>query len=77
MFPLSRAFASANENEKKHSLNILEKAKQVLTNWGTKLRSLIADGQYSGGTLRAAVDKAVIPYPSSQKPGDRSVLRVD
>ena len=77
MLPLSRAFASANENEKKHSLNILEKAKQVLTNSGTKLRSLIADSQYNGGNLRAAVDKAVIPYPSNQKPGDRSVLRVD
>jgi hypothetical protein len=77
MLPLSRVFASANENEKKHSLSILEKAKQVLKNSGTRLRSLIADSQYSGGKIRAAVDRAVIPYPSNQKPGDRDVLRVD
>jgi len=77
MLPLSTAFASANENEKKHSLNILEKARKVLMNSGTKLRSLVADSQYSGGNLRAAVVKAVIPYPSNQKPGDRNVLRVD
>jgi transposase len=49
----------------------------VLTNSGTKLRSLIAEGQYSGGNLRAAVDSTVIPYPTNQKRGDRSVLRVD
>jgi hypothetical protein len=49
MLPLSTVFASANENEKKYSLNILGKAKQVLTNSGTKLRSLVADSQYSGG----------------------------
>jgi hypothetical protein len=44
---------------------------------GTKLRSLIADSQHSGGNLRAAVDSTVIPNPTNQKPGDRNVLRVD
>jgi len=61
MLPLSRLFASANQNEKKHSLAILEKAKNVLKSSGAKLRSLIADSQYSDGKIRAAVDKAVIP----------------
>jgi hypothetical protein len=77
MLPLSCLFASANDNEKKHSLTLLERAKQVLKNSGAKLRSLIADSQYSDGKIRAAVGKAVIPYPSNQKRGDRNVLRVD
>jgi hypothetical protein len=77
MLPLSCLFASANDNEKKHSLVILEKAKQVLKSSGARLRSLIADSQYSDGKIRAAAEKAVIPYPANQKPGDRNVLRVD
>jgi hypothetical protein len=77
MLPLSSMFASANDNEKKHSLTLLEGAKQVLKGSGARLRSLIADSQYSDGKIRAAVDNAVIPYPSNQKPGDRGVLRVD
>jgi hypothetical protein len=54
MLPLSSLFASANQNEKKHSLTILEKAKQVLKNSGTKLRSVIADSQYSDNKIRMA-----------------------
>jgi transposase len=77
MLPLSCLFASANDNEKKHSMALLEGAKQVLKNSGSKLRSLIADSQYSDDKIRAAVDLAVIPHPANQKPGDRSVLRVD
>lgn len=77
MLPLSSLFASANQNEKKHSLTILEKAKQVLKNSGAKLRSVIADSQYSDAKLRMAAGKAVIPYPSNQKPEDRNLLRVD
>jgi hypothetical protein len=77
MLPLSCLVASANQNEKKHSLTILEKAKQVLKRSGVRLRSLIADSQYSDGKIRAAVDKAVIPYPANQKPHARDVLRVD
>jgi len=77
MLPLSRTFASANDNEKKHSLTILEKAVSLLKNSGAKLRSLIADSQYSDGKIRAAVDKAVIPYPSNQKRGVSDILRVD
>jgi transposase len=77
MLPLSRLFASANQNEKKHSLTILERAKQVLKNSGAKLRSVVADSQYSDAKLRAAVDKAVIPYPANQKCRVKDVLRVD
>jgi len=77
MLPLSSLFASANQNEKKHSLTILEKAKQVLKNSGAKLRSVIADSQYSDTKLRIAVDKSVIPYPANQKPGVKDLLRVD
>ena len=77
MLPLSCLFASANQNEKKHSLTILERTKQVLKDSGAKLRSLIADSQYSDGKLRAAVDRAVIPYPANQKRGVKDILRVD
>jgi transposase len=77
MLPLSSVFASANQNEKKHSLTILGKAKQVLKGSGDKIRSLIADSQYSDGKLRMAVDKTVIPYPANQKRGFKEVLRVD
>ena len=77
MLPLSCLFASANQNEKRHSLTILERAKLVLKNSGVKLRNLIADSQYSDGKIRAAVDKAVIPHPSNQKPGAKDILRVD
>jgi hypothetical protein len=77
MLPLSSMFASANQNEKRHSLTILEKAKQVLWNSGAKLRSVIADSQYSDNKIRMAVDKTVIPYPANQKRGVKDVLRVD
>jgi transposase len=77
MLPLSSVFASANQNEKKHSLTIIEKAKQVLKGSGAKIRSLIADSQYSDGKIRMAVDKTVIPYPANQKRGFKEVLRVD
>jgi len=77
MLPLSSLFASANQNEKRHSLTIFEKAKLVLKNSGAKLRSLIADSQYSDGKLRNAVGDAVIPYRSNQKRNVEGLLRVD
>jgi transposase len=77
ILPLSNVFASANQNEKKHSLTILEKAKQVLKNSGAKIRSVIADSQYSDNKIRMAAYKTVIPYPANQKRGIRDVLRVD
>jgi transposase len=77
MLPLSSVFASANQNEKKHSLTILGRANQVLKDSGAKIRSLIADSQYGDGKIRMAVDKTVIPYPANQKRGFKGILRVD
>jgi transposase len=77
MLPLSSLFASANQNEKKHSLTLLEKTKRILSLSGKKLRSVIADTQYSDGKIRAAVDETVIPYPANQKRGVKDLLRVD
>jgi transposase len=77
MLPLTCVFASANQNEKKHSLNILEKTRLILKQCGAKLRSVIADSQYSDSKLRNAVDETVIPYPANQKRGVRDILRVD
>jgi transposase len=77
MLALSCVFASANQNEKKHSLTILEKAKQVLKGSGAKIRSLVADSQYSDGKIRMAVDKTVILYPANQKRGLKNILHVD
>ena len=77
MLPLTSTFASANQNEKKHSLGMLEKTELILRQCGSRLRRVIADSQYSDGKIRNAVEEAVIPYPSNQKPGVRDVLRVD
>jgi transposase len=77
MLPLTYVFASANQNEKKHSLNMLEKTKLILKRSAARLRSVIADSQYSDSKLRNAVGEAVIPYPANQKRGARDILRVD
>jgi transposase len=77
MLPLTCAFASANQNEKKHSMNMLEKTKTILKRSAARLRSVIADSQYSDGKLRSAVGEAVIPYPANQKRDVKGLLRVD
>jgi hypothetical protein len=77
MLPLTCAFASANQNEKKHSLSMLEKTKLLLKRSAARLRSVIADSQYSDGKIRNAVDDAVIPYPANQKRDVKGLLRVD
>jgi transposase len=77
MLPLTCVFASANQNEKKYSLSMLEKTKQILKRSAATLRSVIADSQYSDSKLRNAVDETVIPYPANQKRGVRDILRVD
>ena len=77
MLPLTCTFASANQNEKKHSLNMVEKTKLILRQAGAKLRSVIADSQYSDGKLRNAVEETVIPYPANQKRDVKGLLRVD
>jgi hypothetical protein len=77
MLPLTCVFASANQNEKKHSLSMLEKTKLILKRSGAKLRRVIADSQYSDAKLRDAVDETVIPYPANQKRDVEGLLRVD
>ncbi len=77
MLPLACIFASANQNEQKHSLNLLEKTELILKQSEAKLRSVIADSQYSDGKLRDAVDAAVIPYRANQKRDVKGLLRVD
>jgi len=77
MLPLACAFASANQNEKKHSLSMLEKTKLILKQSAAKLSRVIADSQYSDCRLRNAVDEAVIPYPANQKRDVKGLLRVD
>ena len=76
MLPLTCTFASANQNEQKHSLNMLEKTKLILKRSSARLRSVIADSQYSDGKLRNAVE-TVIPYRANQKTDVRGLLRVD
>ena len=74
--PVAMIVASANENEKKHSYNLFERASSKV-----KFKRLVADAQYSSQGLRdVAVSMGtapVIPYPSNQKIGVRGVLRVD
>jgi hypothetical protein len=77
MLPCSSVFASANQNEKKHSLTMLDKAKRILQRCEAKLRSVIADSQYSDSKLRAALEMATIPYPANHMKGVESLLRVD
>jgi hypothetical protein len=77
MLPLACVFASANQNEKKHSPSMLEKTKLIFKQSTARLRSVIADSQYSDGMVRDAVDRAVIPYPANQKRDVKGLLRVD
>lgn len=77
MLPLSNVFASANQNEKKHSLTLLEKAKRILKHCKARVRSVVADSQYSDSKLRNAVDRATIPYPACHMKGVAGLLRVD
>jgi hypothetical protein len=63
MLPLSSVFISANQNEKRHSR--------------AKVRSVVADSQYSDSKLRSAVKMATIPYPVNQRKGVEGLLRVD
>ena len=75
--PLASIIAPANQNEKKHSLTIVERTKRILRKAGASLRRIVADSQYSSKRVRKAVDEAVIPYPSNQKRGVKGLLRVD
>jgi transposase len=75
--PLASVVAPANQNEKKHCSTLLERTKHVLRKAGDKLRSIVADRQYSSKKIRNAAGEAVIPYPANQKRGVKGLLRVD
>jgi len=74
--PVAVVVASANENEKKHAPELLEKASRVVVG----VRVVVADSQYSSRRVRDCVvdhgAEPVIPYPSNQARGEE-VLRVD
>jgi hypothetical protein len=75
VLPLATILAPANDNEKKHAPSLIERTKNVLEKAGARLRSLVADSQYSSKAVRCLVEESVIPYTSNQRGGD--VLRVD
>jgi hypothetical protein len=76
ILPLASVLAPANENEKRHAPSLVERTRMVLGKAGTRLRSLIADSQYSSRRIRSLVEHAVIPYMSNQRCGV-DALRVD
>jgi hypothetical protein len=77
MLPLTCVLGSANQNEKKHSIGMLEKTRLILNRSAARLKRVIADSQYSDGRIRDAVEEAVIPYPANQKREVKGLLRVD
>ncbi len=76
ILPLASVLAPANDNEKRHGPTLVERTKRVLRRAGARLRSLIADSQYSSEKMRRLVDGAVIPFMTNQRRGE-DVLRVD
>jgi hypothetical protein len=74
--PIAMTVAPANENEKKHSMQLFEKA-----SCHVKPKRLVADPQYSSQSLRDAALKQgtvpVIPYPRNQQKGVKGILRID
>ena len=74
--PVAVVVASANENEKKHTEELLGKASRVVDGFGV----VVADSQYSSKRVRDIIvehgAESVIPYPSNHRRGE-SVLRVD
>jgi transposase len=74
--PVAMTVAPANENEKKHSLRLFEKASRHV-----KPKRLVADPQYSSQSLRDVALKQgtlpVIPYPRNQQKGVKGILRID
>jgi len=74
--PVAVVVASANENEKKHTEELLEKASLVVEGF----KAVVADSQYSSRRVRDCVlecgAEPVVPYMSNQARGE-PVLRVD
>jgi hypothetical protein len=75
--PLAEVVVSANQNEKRHSINLVDKAKRILAKAGVTFQRVIADSQYSDQKLRVQAPKAVVPYPACHRRGVLGLLRVD
>ena len=76
--PVAFIAAPANENEKRHAYNLLEKTLEATRG---RVKRLVADSQYSSMRLREKIYahgvEAVIPYPANQRPNEKGLLRVD
>jgi transposase len=74
--PLAAVVASANDNEKKHAPELLDKVAEVLDSF----KIVVGDSQYSSRRVRDCIVEhgalPVVPYMSNQARG-MSVLRVD
>ncbi|HUS78574.1 MAG TPA: transposase [Patescibacteria group bacterium] len=74
--PVAVVVASANENEKKHAGDLVDKASLVVEGF----KAVVADSQYSSENVRDLIEEhgaePVIPYMSNQRRGEE-VLRVD
>jgi hypothetical protein len=74
--PVAMTVAAANENEKRHSVRLFERA-----SCHVKPKRLLADPQYSSQSLRDAALRRgtipVIPYPRNQQKGVKGILRID
>jgi hypothetical protein len=74
--PVAAIVASANENEKKHVEELLDKASLVVDGF----EAVVADSQYSSRRVRDCIvihgAEPVVPYMSNQARGE-PVLRVD
>jgi len=74
--PVATVVASANENEKRHVGELLDKASLVVDGF----KAVVADSQYSSENVRNLIEELgaepVIPYMSNQRRGE-PVLRVD
>jgi len=74
--PVAVVGASANENEKKHAEELLDKASTVVE----EVKNVVADSQYSSRRVRDCIighgARPIIPYTSNQRGGEM-VLRVD
>lgn len=76
--PLAVIAAPANDNEKKHAPELLEKALKATKR---QMKVLVADSQYSCRGLRDQASdlgvKVVIPFPANQLREQKGLLRVD
>jgi len=74
--PVATVVASANENEKKHAPELLDKVAQMFDGF----KVVVADSQYSSEKVRCCIAgcgaEPVVPYMSNQVRGG-AVLRVD